>query len=214
MEGDLINSINLDGKGIFKIKTLGNISIYMIYVLGKTTLSAILKTFELNYSPIPVCVPFYNSETLKRSFVNEDYSKTPEELGLEKMEEITLSLNKRMYHKDGPKTICEKKLPYGFQIYVKTLTHTTMWLTGIEKNTTVENLKYKLDKLVGLYPDQQRLIFKGKQLEDSKTMEYYNIVQDDTLHLVLRLSGGMYHETSGKAGNYGELKSCIIYVDS
>ena len=78
------------------------------------------------------------------------------------------------------------------QILVYTLTGKTIPLE-VDPNETVESLKQKVQEKEGVPPDQQRLVYGGKQLENGKTLADYKIQSESTIHLVLRLKGGCFH---------------------
>lgn len=84
----------------------------------------------------------------------------------------------------------------GMQLFVKTLTGKTISIE-VEEGESIEEVKAKIAEKEGIPPEQQRLIFGGQQLQDAKTLDDYDVGDDSTLHLVLRLRGGIVDKLLG-----------------
>tara|TARA_B110000008_G_scaffold279069_1_gene324733 strand:- start:2403 stop:3296 length:894 start_codon:yes stop_codon:yes gene_type:complete len=98
------------------------------------------------------------------------------------------------------------------QMFVKTLTGTTLTIHYRNEDTTIEEIQQEICRLGGPPICQQNLIFAGKQLLSLNTVREYGICHEATLNLVLRLRGGMYHWSSGRNDDFQSGETMVTVV--
>jgi hypothetical protein len=104
----------------------------------------------------------------------------------------------------------EKTIEEAFTIQIKTATG-RFHSIDVTPSMTVMELKLQIKKVEMYEPDQQRIIYSGKQLSDDKQIKDYPISSDATIHLIVRLRGGMFHETSARKDM--EVLECSLWKE-
>ena len=96
-----------------------------------------------------------------------------------------------------------------FPICVRSLTGKET-LIKVHHKMIVSEVKNIIEKTDQTPFDQQRLVYNGKQLEDDRTLDYYHVKEESVIHIILRIRGGMFHETSARK-DYGLVQyACML----
>lgn len=218
----LIDTVKLGQNiGVIEFNTLLEKKVYTLYDQTKHNLKDVFDKFFDNYDakyPGVDNIGFY-SQQLGRYIGNNDIWNKLDELELDKHTVFQLQVvNQPCESYDVPTD--EEVLGAHVltsdakeQLFVQFLTGKTVTIP-FHPDLTTKQLKILIQDKEGIPIDQQRLVFAGKQLEDYRVLgPDYNMQSECSIHCLLRLRGGMYHETSGKAGNFEPLIDCIVVLD-
>ncbi|AYV84766.1 MAG: ubiquitin family protein [Hyperionvirus sp.] len=198
---------------VINFVTINKVNLYGLYKPEVTKVRAAIDAFYENYdSESKKYVSIYCDE-LKRCLVEADMDVLMKDLGFGAISVFRLQYDLGRGENDD-NILYEKiiKNDTAINIFCKTVTGRTITL-DVLPTSAVEEVKMLIRRIEGIPLEQQRVVYAGRQLEDGKVIGDYNIQRESTLYLVLRLRGGMFHETSGRNGNYKELTSNIFFIE-
>ena len=222
----LYNYINVgNDKQMITIDTINNHKIYLMYKIGQQSLYSIMCWLinEFKYK----CDQF-NSMNDFRFSQNGQIIETSKDLEISKsilntnpilklnLVATPLILNYNPSNVDYSQYILDdtkfESNENSIVLFVKTLVGKTIMINVNPNVTHTYELKLKIQEIEGIPIVQQRIIFGGRQLEDNYLLSDYNFENNASIHLVLRLRGGMYNEVSGRNGQYEPLNNIFFDI--
>lgn len=216
----LIDNIKLgENYGLCTFETLNHKKIYSVFKKSKTSIKQIIDNFMDNYE----CHNLGQNQQIDFFCVhlNKNLNKTdlicptiffPTKFTLILKVNVTQKFGESQQElKNKINEIDTTNNNNKITIFVKSMSNKVTTVYAVPSDT-IETLKLLVYKKEG-FMCPGRLLFCGKILDDERTLEDYNIRNDYTLHMILNLRGGMYHETSGKMGNYQPIKSIVLYLN-
>lgn len=219
----LYNYINIDvgdDKQLITIDSVNNHKIYLLYKIGEQSLKTIMhwliNVFKYSCDNYKSMNDFKFSQNGKMLETTHDYEVTKNLLKSNPVLKLNLVSNPFQFNYErfilnDSKFVSNKE---SIIVYVKNISGKSSRIDVNPKITKVGELKLKIQDMEGIPPEQQRLIFSGRQLEDDIILSNYYVENGCCFHMVLRLRGGMYNEVSGRNGQYEPLTNIFYDISN